>query len=149
MVCLGNICRSPIAEGVLKAKAKQYNLSINVDSAGFEPFHVGDPPDRRATETARKNGIDISQQRARLFKYSDFQKFDKIYVMDHNNYSDVINVAKTDDDKNKVDLILNLINPGKNIPVPDPYYGGINGFENVFSLIDKACDKLIENINKN
>ena len=146
MVCLGNICRSPIAEGILKAKAKQHNLNINVDSAGFEPYHVGDSPDIRATETARKHGIDITQQRARLFKYSDFQKFDKIFVMDKNNYSDVMNVAKNKDDKSKVDFILNLITPDENIPVPDPYYGGINGFENVYSLIDKACDKLIENI---
>lgn len=146
MVCLGNICRSPMAEGILKAKALKHNIIINVDSAGFEPFHVGDPPDIRAAQTALKHGIDISTQKARLFKYSDFKKFDKIFVMDNNNYSDVLNVAKTEDDKNKVDFILNLITPSKNIPVPDPYYGGLNGFENVFNLIDAACDKLIENL---
>ncbi len=146
MVCLGNICRSPLAEGILKHKAKKEKLNIIVDSAGFEPYHVGDPPDIRSQKIAQAHGIDIAKQRARLFKYDDFKNFDKIYVMDENIYDLVMNMAKTNQDKNKVDFLLNLLVPNQNLSIPDPYYDNINGFENTYNLINKACDKLIEKI---
>ena len=146
MVCLGNICRSPMAEGILRHKAEELGLNIEVDSAGFESFHTGDKPDQRAIMTAKKYGVDISNLRARVFRYDDFKNFDYIYVMDKNNYRDVIDCARTEDDKKKVDLILNTIFPNENRIVPDPYYGGISGFENVFELLYSACAEIVENV---
>jgi len=146
MVCLGNICRSPLAQGILEDKAKNHSLDIYVDSAGFESYHTGQSPDPRSREIAKKHGINISGQRARMFKYSDFEKFDRIYVMDHNNYADVLRTARTEEDKKKVDLILNLVAPGHNLAVPDPYYDSIKGFEKVYEMLDKACEVLTEEI---
>lgn len=143
MVCLGNICRSPMAEGILRHKLDQHNINAEVDSAGFEPFHKGDPPDRRSVEITRKYGIDISGTRSRLFNVSDFDHYDKIFVMDKRNYMDVMYEARNEDDKEKVDFLLNQINPESKNEVPDPYYGGNEGFENVFRLINQACDKII------
>ena len=140
MVCLGNICRSPLAQGVLESK----NSGIFVDSAGFEAFHQGDPPDTRAQRTARNHGIDISGQRQRLFRVEDFDKFDKIYVMDEMNYRDVSREARYGSgDMEKVDYILNEIYPGENRSVPDPYYGGQDGFEKVYEMLDAACDRIV------
>ena len=138
MVCLGNICRSPLAEGILRKKIK----NITIDSAGTAGYHVGSPPDSRSIDIARKYNIDISTQRARKFDISDFNKFDIIYVMDNQNYDNLIKLAKTEENKKKVKLILNEISPGENRCVPDPYYGGKNGFEIVYNMLEKACEKI-------
>ncbi|NAS30910.1 low molecular weight phosphotyrosine protein phosphatase [Flavobacteriaceae bacterium R38] len=142
MVCLGNICRSPLAEGILKAKTLHKN--IFVDSAGTGGYHIGELPDKRSIEIAKQNGIDITDQRCRQFKVADFDTFDCIYVMDNSNYRDVISLARNEADKNKVKLILNEIFPGENVDVPDPYYGGNRGFENVFKMLNEACDAIVD-----
>jgi len=141
MVCLGNICRSPLAEGILRAKNAKDILKI--DSAGTSSYHIGELPDKRSIAIAKKNGIDITNQRCRQFQVSDFDAFDLIYVMDNSNYRDVISLARNEEDKNKVKLILNEIFPGENVDVPDPYYGGEKGFENVFKMLDDACTIII------
>ncbi len=146
MVCLGNICRSPLAEGILKEKAGARGLDVTVDSAGTAAYHAGERPDRRSQEIARKHGIDISQQRARQFEVADFDLFDKIYVMDLHNFDDVVSLAGSERDAEKVHLILNTIYPGKNLSVPDPYYGGKNGFEKVYRMLDASCEKIVEDI---
>jgi protein-tyrosine phosphatase len=136
-----------MAEGILKHKLSQRNLNnIEVDSAGFEPFHQGDRPDQRGMATMKKNGIDISSIRSRLFREEDFDEFDRIYVMDQTNYRDVIRMARNEDDKKKVDFLLNQIHPGSNAVVPDPYYGGDEGFDRVFSLLSNACEKIADKI---
>ncbi len=147
MVCLGNICRSPLAEGILLEKAKEQGLKLHVDSAGTAAYHAGEPPDRRSREVAKKNGIDISRQRARKFEQEDFDRFDRIYVMDSSNYTDVMALARTPDDEKKVDMILNSAYPGKNLNVPDPYYGGKDGFDHVFKMLELSCEKIVEEIN--
>ncbi len=140
MVCLGNICRSPLAEGIMRAKTEKYKLSLQVDSAGFEPFHTGDSPDFRAIKVANKHGIDISGIRSRLFRKTDFEVFDRIYVMDSGNYNDVQSAAANKTQMLKVDYILNAAYPGTNKPVPDPYYGGDDGFEKTFQMLDAAIE---------
>jgi protein-tyrosine phosphatase len=140
MVCLGNICRSPMAEGLMQAKIDKYKLDAEVDSAGFEPYHSGDAPDFRAVRVMKQYGIDISRQRSRLFRVSDFEDFDRIYVMDSNNFDDVKTVARNSIQMQKVDYILNISHPGSNKPVPDPYYGGEQGFENTYQLLDAATE---------
>lgn len=149
MVCLGNICRSPVAEGVLKHKANFYGLNIKVDSAGTSGFHNGENPDARSVAHAKTKGIDISNLVSRQFKVRDFDEFDVIYAMDKSNYFDILDLARNENDSKKVRLILNELHPGKNLAVPDPYYGGSDGFENVYNLLDGACDvickKIIEN----
>lgn len=144
MVCLGNICRSPLAEGILKQKTS--HLDIFVDSAGTSNYHIGNPPDVRSVQIAKKYGIDITSQKGRQFQVSDFDEFDLIFAMDKSNYNDILSLARNESDKNKVELILNLLNPDKNMDVPDPYYGGNNGFENVYKMLDEACDILVERI---
>ncbi len=144
MICLGNICRSPLAEGILKKKVEEKKLPIKVDSAGFTALHQGSHADRRAIATAERHGVDISNIFSRLFTYDDFQNFDHIFVMDYGNYADVIRKARTAEDRQKVDYILNTIHPNQNREVPDPYYGGESGFENVFSMLDEACEKICE-----
>ncbi|TVQ14196.1 MAG: low molecular weight phosphotyrosine protein phosphatase [Bacteroidetes bacterium] len=146
MVCLGNICRSPLAEGIMKEKAKKYNLQIKVDSAGTAAYHAGEYPDSRSMEVALKNGIDISDQRARKFRSDDFERFDKIFAMDDSNYSNLIALAQTPEDKEKVEMILNKVHPGEDKSVPDPYYGGKDGFDKVFDMLDKACEKIASEI---
>lgn len=146
MVCLGNICRSPMAEGIMRSKIEKYNLDAEVDSAGFESFHTGDAPDYRAIKVMKTHGIDISGQKSRLFRKSDFNDFDLIFVMDSGNFGDVKSVASTSGQMNKVDYILNTLSPGKNNPVPDPYYGGDDGFERVFKLLDSAAEAISDNI---
>ena len=137
MVCLGNICRSPLAEGILKSKL---NLDFYiVDSAGTSAYHIGELPDLRSIAIAKKNGIDISDQRARKFISNDFNEFDLIYAMDSENYKNICSLAKNESDLNKVKMILNEIKPSKDLSVPDPYYGGHGGFENVYEMLDKAC----------
>ena len=139
MVCLGNICRSPLAEGILKAKLPKDYV---VDSAGTGAWHTGQQPDKRSIATAKNRGLDITNQRVRQFKVSDFDTFDYIYVMDNSNYKDVISLAPTEESKSKVRLILNEIFPNENVDVPDPYYGGDDGFENVFDMLDQACEAI-------
>ena len=146
MICLGNICRSPLAEGILRQKAIDYGLDLEIDSAGFEYCNVGMALDSRALAVARKYGINIANIRSRLFKYSDFEYFDAIYVMDKYNYNDVISMAKTEQDKSKVDYILNESFPGENRFVKDPYYGGSDGFETVFNQLDDACEALCKRL---
>lgn len=140
MVCLGNICRSPLAEGILKSKIDQ--RQVFVDSAGTGDYHIGELPDRRSITVAKKNELDITGQRGRQFSASDFDDFDHIYVMDNSNYENVISLARNEEDKQKVKLILNEIFPGENVDVPDPYFGGDHGFENVFQMLDEACDNI-------
>lgn len=145
-VCLGNICRSPLAEGIMKDKVRKAGLDVDVDSAGFENFHVGDPADPRSSEIARKNGISLDGHVARKFTTRDFDHYDRIYVMDRFNYQDVMSLARNNEDEAKVDFILNLSHPGENREVPDPYYGGKDGFEKVFRMLDSACDILAKEI---
>ncbi|MCL4157440.1 UNVERIFIED_CONTAM: hypothetical protein GTU68_010215 [Idotea baltica] len=137
MVCLGNICRSPLAEGILKSKLTK---DFIVDSAGTTNYHSGSAPDLRSVAVARKYGLDISNLKGRQFNVSDFETFDLIYVMDESNYQNVIKLARHDGDVNKVKFILNETHPGKNFEVPDPYYGGDHGFENVYQMLDEACE---------
>ena len=144
MVCLGNICRSPLAEGILKHKTK--NKKIFVDSAGTASYHVGNLPDSRSIEIALKYGIDIRNQRARQFSETDFDNFDKIYVMDTHNYASILSNARNQSDRNKVDLILNEINPKSFESVPDPYYGHGDGFQKVYDMLDKACDIIVKKL---
>lgn len=145
MVCLGNICRSPLAEGILLDKIKEQNLDLWVESAGTSSQHVGDWPDRRMQKIALERGIDLSDLRARKFKKKDFKKFDLIFVMDDSNFSNIADLTTSQVDKSKIKLILNEVNPGSGDPVPDPYFGGQAGFENVYDLLDAATDKIIEN----
>lgn len=140
MVCLGNICRSPLAEGILKSKLDT-NLHT-VDSAGTGAWHSGELPDKRSIAVAKNYGIDLTDQRARLFLKEDFDRFDKIYVMDKSNYVNVCKLAPNNEAIDKVELILNESQPGKDLEVPDPYYGGDHGFENVFQMLDQACNKI-------
>ena len=141
MVCLGNICRSPLAEGILKSKVD--SDKVTVDSAGTGGWHVGELPDPRSIDVARKNGIDITDQRGRKFSTYDFETYDHIFVMDNSNYRDVVKLAKNDTEKQKVKMILNEIFPGENVDVPDPYYGGKQGFDNVYQMLDEACEKIV------
>ena len=141
MVCLGNICRSPLAEGILKNKTQ--NLDVFVDSAGTASYHVGNLPDSRSIEIANKNGIDLTYQRARQFSEKDFDDFDKIYAMDTNNYSNIISIARNQSERDKVDVILNELTPKSYDSVPDPYYGAGDGFQIVYDMLDKACDAIV------
>jgi protein-tyrosine phosphatase len=146
MVCLGNICRSPLAEGILASKLPKNKFQI--DSAGTGNYHVGKQPDYRSIATAKKRGLDISNQKARQFSVKDFDEFDYIFVMDISNYDNVIELAKSEIHKNKVRLILEDLFPGENVDVPDPYYGLQNGFDTVYEMLDETCDiiakKLLE-----
>lgn len=146
MVCLGNICRSPLAEGILQSKLPKDKFIV--DSAGTGGWHAGEKPDKRSIEAAKNRGLDITYQRARQFKISDFNTFDYIYVMDMSNYKNVISLAQNENHKQKVKLILNELFPNENVEVPDPYYGGQDGFEQVYDMLDKACDVIAEKIKK-
>ena len=136
MVCLGNICRSPLAEGLLATKLPKDKFIV--DSAGTGNYHIGKEPDQRSIMTAQKNGLDITNQKARQFTPRDFEDFDYIYVMDNSNYDDVIELAKNEQHKQKVQLILNDLFPGDNVDVPDPYYGLQNGFDMVYEMLDET-----------
>lgn len=143
MVCLGNICRSPLAEGILKHKARQHNLNWWIDSAGTSAWHVGELPDPRTIEVARRFGIDITDQRARQISLNDFEQFDLIFAMDRQNLRDLREMAPSLQQKQKIRLLLDVLYPGQEREVPDPYYGGIEGFVEVFRLIERACDQII------
>lgn len=145
MVCLGNICRSPVAEGILRQKLKDQGYeSVQTDSAGTASYHVGEAPDARMRSTSKENGVDIDDLRAREFIQSDFDNFDFIYAMDQSNYNNILSLARSSEDEQKVMMILNEVNPGANEAVPDPYYGGDQGFQVVFNLLDKATDVIID-----
>lgn len=146
MVCLGNICRSPLAEGVLRHKAEKANLNLTIDSAGTSNYHIGEHPDKRTILNAKQHQIDVSKLCARQFTENDFDDFDHIFVMDSSNYADVISLARNEKDKRKVEFILNRVYPNSNMSVPDPYFGGEQGFENVFILLDKACEVIVESL---
>lgn len=138
MVCLGNICRSPLAEGILASKLPKDKFTV--DSAGTGSWHIGHAPDERSIAVAKKNKLDISKQKGRQFTASDFDFFDYIYVMDNSNYSDVMELSKNQEQKNKVQLILNELFPNENVDVPDPYYGVPNGFDAVYKMLDEVCE---------
>lgn len=146
MVCLGNICRSPMAEGILRKKAEEKGLMITVDSAGTGGWHTGEHPDKRAVQTARKFGVDISKLVARKFSAEDFGRFDRIYVMDNSNYDDVTKLARTYEEKKKVALLLNASSAVTGSEVPDPYYGGNDGFIEVFNMMADACEAIVEEL---
>lgn len=143
MVCLGNICRSPLAEGIMQRKIKEHGLDWQVDSAGTGAWHVGELPDRRSIATARQHGIDLSSQRARQLKPHDLDRFDIILAMDSQNYRDILRLATTDAQGEKVHLIMNFVTPGRNQAVPDPYWDD-NGFEKVFEMLEEACGRVVE-----
>ena len=138
MVCLGNICRSPLAEGILRSKVE--GKPILVDSAGTGNYHVGDPPDRRSIEIAKKYGLDISNLRGRQFTATDFDTFDLIYIMDESNYTNVLRLARTEEDKAKVRFILDEVYTGQKFNVPDPYHSEMHAFESLFRMLDEACN---------
>ncbi|PNQ72743.1 protein-tyrosine-phosphatase [Hanstruepera neustonica] len=140
MVCLGNICRSPLAEGILKSKLP--DSGYLVDSAGTGNYHIGDLPDQRSIDVAKKYGLDITNQRGRQFSVRDFDEFDMIYVMDNSNFENVIKLARNAQDISKVNYILNEIYPNQNHSVPDPYTGGPQGFEATFKMLDEACEEI-------
>ena len=144
MVCLGNICRSPLAEGILASKLPKDKFIV--DSAGTGSWHIGHAPDKRSIAVAQKNGLCIDNQKGRQFKTSDFDEFDYIYVMDSSNFRDVVHLAKTAEHKNKVSLILNEIFPDENVDVPDPYYGVANGFDNVYQMLNEATDQIAKKL---
>ncbi len=143
MVCLGNICRSPVAEGIMRKKIIEKNINATVDSAGTANFHVGEAPDLRSQKNALKNGLDISMLRGGQFSEKDFDDFDMILTMDTSNYNNVIALATTKEQKNKVSLILSHIDERGLKEVPDPYFGGEAGFQQVFELLDEACEAIV------
>jgi protein-tyrosine phosphatase len=144
MVCLGNICRSPLAEGILQDKASSAGLDWYIDSAGTNGYHVGEAPHPLSQKVALIHGIDISKQRARRFVADDFDRFDKIYAMAEDVLSDIRRIAKNKFNESKVELLLNELYPGKDMDVPDPWYGAEPGYHEVYSLIDKACEVIVE-----
>jgi protein-tyrosine phosphatase len=144
MVCLGNICRSPLAEGILEHKIRQAGLSWQVDSAGTNGYHIGDAPHRLSQKVAKLNGIDICNQKARQFVKEDFDSFDKIYALADDVLNEIKWIAKEKYNPKKVDLLLNELHPGKNYSVPDPWYGTESGYHEVYKLIEAACDAIIK-----
>lgn len=142
-VCLGNTCRSPLAEGILKKMYADAGIDAQVESAGFESYNINESPDSRATNVAIKHGIDLSLKRARLFSPEDFDRFDKIYVMDGHNMQDVSMMARNEKDMEKVDFLLNVIKEGHNQYIQDPYRGGMDDYERVFELMEKACERIL------
>ena len=144
MVCLGNICRSPLAEGVLKHKARQAGLNWTVESAGTNGYHIGEAPHRLSQKVALLNGIDICDQRARQFVREDFDRYDKLYAMADDVLYEMKRIAKNKWDEAKVDFFLNELHPGKDHSVPDPWYGTEPGFHEVYKLINETCDAIIK-----
>lgn len=142
MVCLGNICRSPLAEGIMLKLISEHQLNIKVDSAGTSNFHIGEAPDKRTILNASKHQINLSDLRARQFSIRDFDYFDKIYVMDKSNLKNILALTTDETHISKVDLLLNITHPNLNNEVPDPFFGDEQGFENVFNLIYNACLKI-------
>lgn len=146
MVCLGNICRSPLAEGIMRAKVENLKLNITVDSAGTIDSHKGERPDRRSIEVAKKNNVEISHLVAKKFCITDFKESNYIFVMDIKNYNDVVYLASDNADLKKIILLTEFLFPKKKVEVPDPYYGDEKDFEAVYKLIDDSCEKIIEKL---
>ena len=147
MVCLGNICRSPIADGLLRRKVKENNLNIFVDSAGTAAYHIGKTPDKRMCDTARQNGTNIDNLSARQFSTQDFDDFDIIYAMDESNRQNIVSLARNNFDRKKVRLILDELVSESNLSVPDPYYGTLADFNEVYELVDKVTSVIVTKIN--
>ncbi len=146
-VCLGNICRSPLAEGIFRAKAKELGYAdFEVDSCGTANYHVGEAPDRRSVKKGKEYGIDISGLRGRQFSYTDFEDFDVIFVMDHSNLRNVLSLDREGKYHHKVKLVLDESHPGSKLEVPDPYYGGEQGFEDVYRMLDIAANAFYEKL---
>ena len=148
MVCLGNICRSPLAQGILEKKSKENNLKINIDSAGTSGWHISSKPDQRSIDVAKKFNIDISQQRARKFTTYDFKEYDKIYVMDTSNYRELLQLCSEEKECYKIALIL-ADKDQKSLSVPDPYYGQEDGFIKIYKLLDVACQNIVNQLQNN
>jgi len=142
MVCLGNICRSPIAEGVMRQKIEEYGIDAEVNSCGTASYHIGEAPDYRGIQTLNNYDIDISQHQGQQFTVSDFDTYDLIFAMDTSNYSNLAAKARNQKDMEKIKLLMDETYPGKQKIVPDPYYGNISDFQNVFQLLEKVCDTL-------
>lgn len=143
MVCLGNICRSPLAEGILQDKAWKAGLKWSVESAGTNGYHTGEAPHPLSQKVARTNGVDISRQRSRNFVAEDFDRFDRIYAMSDDVIDDMKRIARNKFDEKKVDLLLNELFPGQNVDVPDPWYGPEPGYHQVYKMINEACDAIV------
>jgi protein-tyrosine phosphatase len=144
MVCLGNICRSPLAEGILKDKSKKAGLNWEIDSAGTNGYHIGEAPHHLSQKVARLNGIDICDQKARQFVKEDMNRYDKIYAMADDVVDDIRRIAKDKFDPSKVDLLLNELQPGKDLSVPDPWYGTEPGYHKAYKMIEEACEQIIK-----
>jgi protein-tyrosine phosphatase len=144
MVCLGNICRSPLAEGILKHKARAAGLQWTVESAGTNGYHVGEAPHHLSQKVAKLNGIDICSQKARRFVKEDFDRYDKIYAMADDVIDEMKRIAGKKFDPAKTDLLLNEVRPGEDLSVPDPWYGPEPGYHDVYQLIDEACEIIVE-----
>lgn len=147
MVCLGNICRSPLAEGILQQLANENNLNWKVESAGTNGIHTGEPPHHLSQKVARLHGVDISNQRSRDFRREDFLHYDKIYAMAGDVVRDMKRIAGNAFLPEKVELLLNEVQPGRNRDVPDPWYGGEDGYHETFALIKEACEAIINKTN--
>lgn len=147
-VCLGNICRSPMAHGIFRHLAKENGIGIFIDSAGTSGFHEGEAPDMRAQKTMKENGISISDLRSRPFVVEDFDAFDIILVMDSSNYNNVIKLSRTPSDKAKVYLMMNVLDENKNQSVPDPWFGGQSGFTQVYNMLYKSSEAWLKHITK-
>ena len=148
MVCLGNICRSPLAEGILKHKAKEAGLNWTIESAGTNGYHTGEAPHPLSQKVAKINGIDICEQRARRFVKEDMERYDKIYAMADDVIDEMRRIAGNRFDAAKVDLLLNEVKPGEHLSVPDPWYGPEPGYHEVYQLIDEACTAIVEKYNR-
>lgn len=146
-VCLGNICRSPMAEGIIRDRLHATGIEVETDSAGTANYHVGELPDNRAIACMKENGHDITDLRGRQFKQSDFDTFDLIFAMDSSNFKNILRLARNQSDKDKVSMFLNLATPNQDQEVPDPYYGGDGGFQHVYELLSEATQGLINKLN--
>lgn len=144
MVCLGNICRSPLAESILASKLPSNKYFV--DSAGTGNWHIGSAPDKRSVAIAKKNELYIHNQKGRQVSTNDFDEFDYIYAMDKSNYKDLLDLAPNETSKTKVQLILNELFPGENVDVPDPYFGNDNGFEQVYNMLNDACEVIADKL---
>lgn len=146
MVCLGNICRSPMAEGVMRHLADKKGLQIQVDSAGTSNYHIGETPDSRAIQAMKQYGINISNLKARQFTVDDFDRFDVIYVMDEQNLKDAKKLAVHPEHHEKLQLLMDTLYPGKSVNVPDPRFGGNEGFHEVYQMLETAMAKIVDHL---
>lgn len=144
MVCLGNICRSPLAEGILQHKINKLGLDWEVASSGTAGYHVGALPDSRSMEVAQRNGVDISYQRSQQFNPSQLDEYDFILAMDIQNYEDILSYCATEKQRQKVQLIMDYGDDPNVQEVPDPYYGGQDGFTNVYDMLNEATEGFLQ-----